>query len=66
VRLVEWSSPKLTSTGESSQIGSRGVGVGEIGDEIARFAGDFAADLILSPSGDLDGLAGVREVQVIE
>src|SRR4051794_33267040 len=53
-------------TGESGQIGSGGLGTGEIGDQVDRFAGDLRGDLVLPPPGDLDGLTGVREVQVID
>ena len=51
---------------EAGQVGRGGVGAGQAGDGVDGLAGGLAGGGVLPPAGDLDGLAGVREVQVAD
>ena len=51
---------------EAGQVGRGGVGAGQAGDGADGLAGGLAGGGVLPPAGDLDGLAGVREVQVAD
>src|SRR5580692_1291318 len=48
---------------QPGQVGRGGVGAGQAGDGVDGLAGGRAGDGVLPSAGDLDGLAGVREVQ---
>src|SRR5271166_3428812 len=80
VRLVEASSLKVTSrrtdvvvrldgpvlADEAGQVAGGGVGAGQAGDGVDGLAGGLTGGGVLAPAGDLDGLAGVREVQAAD
>src|SRR6266699_4591570 len=51
---------------QAGQIRSGGVSAGQVGDGVGGLAGDLAGCGLLPPAGDLDGLAGVREVQAAD
>src|ERR1700677_4670547 len=51
---------------QAGQIRSGGVSAGQAGDGVGGLAGDLAGSSVLAPAGDLDGLAGVREVQAAD
>src|SRR5271154_1336540 len=48
------------------QILHGGVSAGQAGDGVGGLAGGPAGGRVLPPAGDLDGLAGVREVQAAD
>src|ERR1035438_8863021 len=48
---------------QAGQILHGGVRAGQAGDGVDGLAGDLAAGGVLPPAADLEGLAGVREVQ---
>ena len=48
---------------QAGQVPRGGVGAGQAGDGVDGLAGGLAGGGVLPPPGDLDGLAGVREVQ---
>ena len=79
VRLVAVSSANVTSrtsvvvrldgpvlADEPGQILRVGVSAGQAGDGVDALAGDLAGSGVLPPAGDLDGLAGVLEVQAAD
>jgi hypothetical protein len=51
---------------EAGQVLRGGVCAGQAGDGVDGLAGDLARGGVLPPAGDLDGLAGRREVQVFD
>ena len=51
---------------EAGQVLRGGVGAGQAGDGVDGLAGGLAGGGVLPPAGDLDGLAGVREVQAVD
>ena len=51
---------------QAGQILRGGVSAGQAGDGVDGLAGDLAGGGVLPPAGDLDGLAGVREVQAAD
>ena len=53
-------------TDEPGQVLRGGVRAGQAGDGVDGLAGDLPGRGILPPAGDLDGLAGVREVQAAD
>src|SRR5215468_9620519 len=48
---------------EAGQVLRGGAGAGQAGDSVGGLAGGLAGGGVLAPAGDLDGLAGVGEVQ---
>jgi hypothetical protein len=48
---------------EAGQVLGGGVGAGEAGDGVDGLPGGLPGGGVLAPAGDLDGLAGVGEVQ---
>src|SRR5271163_1988400 len=48
---------------QAGQVLGGGMRAGQAGDGVDGLAGDRACGGVLAPAGDLDGLAGVREVQ---
>ena len=50
---------------QAAQVGPDGMGAGEAGDGVGGFTGGLAGGGVLAPAGDLDGLAGMREVQAV-
>jgi hypothetical protein len=79
VRLVEVSSLNVVSrtyvvmcldrpvlADQAGQVLRGGVRAGETGDGVDGLAGGPAGGGVLPPAGDLDGLAGVREVQAAD
>src|ERR1035441_1101554 len=51
---------------QAGQVRRGGVRAGQAGDGVDGLAGDLAGGGVLPPAGDLDGLAGVREVQAAD
>ena len=51
---------------QASQVTGGGVSAGEARDGVNGLAGDPAGGGVLPPAGDLDGLAGMREVQAAD
>src|SRR5271155_673961 len=51
---------------EPGQIVRAGVCAGQAGDGVGGLAGGLASGGVLAPAGDLDGLAGAREVQAAD
>src|SRR5579859_4336954 len=51
---------------QAGQVRRGGMGTGQAGDGVDGVAGGPAGGAVLPPPGDLDGLAGVREVQVAD
>jgi hypothetical protein len=51
---------------QAGQVLPGGAGAGEAGDGVGGLAGGLAGGGVLPPAGDLDGLPGVREVQVAD
>src|ERR1700730_1505445 len=51
---------------QAGQVRRGGVRAGQAGDGVDGLAGDPAGGGLLPPAGDLDGLAGAREVQVTD
>ena len=51
---------------QAGQVRRGGVRAGQASDGVGGLAGDLAGDGVLPPAADLDGLAGVREVQVAD
>ena len=51
---------------QAGQVRRGGVRAGQGGDGVDRLAGGPAGAGVLPPPGDLDGLAGVREVQAAD
>src|SRR5579859_1459933 len=51
---------------QAGQVTGGGLGAGQAGDGVDGLAGDLAGGDLLPPPGDLDGLAGVREVQAAD
>ena len=52
--------------GQAGQVTGGGVGAGQAGDGVDGLAGGPAGGGVLAPAGDLDDLAGVREVQAAD
>src|SRR5205809_6278933 len=52
--------------GEAGQVPYCGVGAGQAGDGVDGLARGPAGGGVLAPPGDLDGLAGMREVQAAD
>jgi len=52
--------------GQAGQVLPGGVRAGEAGDGVDGLAGDLAGGGVLPPADDLDGLAGVGEVQAAD
>ena len=50
---------------QAGQVRPGGAGAGEAGDGVGGLAGGLAGGGVLAPAGDLDGLAGMREVQAV-
>src|SRR5689334_4847298 len=48
---------------QPGQVAGCGISAGQAGDGVGGLARDPAGGDLLTPAGDLDGLAGVREVQ---
>src|SRR5512135_3115275 len=48
---------------EAGQVAGGGLGAGQGGDGVDSLVRGLAGGGVLAPAGDLDGLAGVREVQ---
>jgi hypothetical protein len=76
-RLAAVSSPKVTSpvvvrldgplvADQAGQVTGGGVSAGQAGDGVGGLAGGPAGGGVLPPPGDLDGLAGMREVQAAD
>src|SRR5947207_3393807 len=51
---------------EPGQVLRGGISAGQAGDGVYGLAGGPAGGGVLAPAGDLDGLAGVREVQAAD
>src|SRR6202043_3618623 len=51
---------------QADQVRRGGMRAGQAGDGVAGLAGGPAGGAVLPPAGDLDGLAGVREVQAAD
>jgi hypothetical protein len=51
---------------EAGQVLRGGVSAGQAGDGVGGLAGGPAGGSVLPPAGDLDGLAGTREVQAAD
>jgi hypothetical protein len=51
---------------QAGQVLPGGVGAGGAGDGVGGLAGGLAGGGVLPPAGDLDGLAGMGEVQVAD
>jgi len=51
---------------QAGQVLAGGLGAGQAGDGVDGLAGDLAGRGVLPPAGDLDGLAGMREVQAAD
>lgn len=51
---------------QAAQILRGGVGAGQADDSVGGLAGDLARGGALPRAGDLDGLAGMREVQAAD
>src|SRR5450755_4366196 len=59
--VVRFDGPVLA--GQAGQVAGSGVDDGQAGDGVDGLAGGPAGGGVFPPAGDLDGLAGVREVQ---
>jgi len=53
-------------TGQAGQVAGGDLGAGRAGDRVDGLARGPAGAGVLPPVGDLDGLAGVRELQVAD
>ncbi len=62
--MVRLDGPVLAD--QAGQAAGGGVGAGQASDGVDGLAGCLAGGGVLAPAGDLDGLAGVREVQVAD
>src|SRR5690348_17193143 len=51
---------------QAGQVTGGGISAGQAGDGVNSLAGDPAGGDLLPPPGDLDGLAGVREIQAAD
>ena len=51
---------------QAGQVTGGGLGAGQAGDGVDGLAGGPAGGGVLPPPGDLDGLAGMREVQAAD
>ena len=51
---------------QAGQVAGGGVRAGQAGDGVDGLAAGLAGSGVLPPAGDLDGLPGVREVQVAD
>jgi len=51
---------------QPGQVRRGGVRAGQAGDDVGGLAGDLAGGGVLPPAGDLDGLAGMGEVQAAD
>jgi hypothetical protein len=51
---------------EPGQVAGGGQVAGQAGDGVDGLSGDLPGARVLPPPGDLDGLAGEREVQVVD
>src|SRR5690348_13190310 len=51
---------------QAGQVTGGGLGAGQAGDGVNSLAGDPAGGDLLPPPGDLDGLAGMREIQAAD
>src|SRR5689334_3398544 len=51
---------------QPGQVRRGGAGAGQAGDGVDGLAGGLSGGGLLPPAGDLDGLAGMREVQVAD
>src|SRR6266568_4950691 len=62
--VVRLNGPVLAD--QAGQVRRGGVRAGQAGDGVDGLAGGLAGGGVVPPAGDLDGLAGVREVQAAD
>src|SRR6266700_3524586 len=62
--VVRFDGPLLAD--QPGQVAGGGVRAGQAGDSVDGLAGGLAGGGVLAPAGDLDGLAGMREVQAAD